>query len=114
MKELQISVHLKIHPGKLEEFKTIAAVCMKSVREKDTGTLQYDWFFNEDHSECKVREKYRDSDAVLEHIANLGERFGQLLSVSDFSAEVFGEPSETLLKATEGLDSKLYSFFQKI
>ncbi len=39
---------------------------MKSVREEDNGTLQYDWFFNEDHTECVVRERYRDSEAILQ------------------------------------------------
>lgn len=114
MKELQITARLNIHSGKLDEFNTIAAACMKNTREKDTGTLQYDWFYNQDQTICHVRERYRDSEALLEHIANLGANFGQLLSVVDFSAEVYGSPSEALVKATEGLDLTVYSFFQKI
>ena len=42
MNELQSIARLKIHPGKLEEFKRLAAKCMESVRTRDTGTLQYD------------------------------------------------------------------------
>ena len=114
MKELQITAKLRIHSGKLDEFKTLAAACMKSAREKDTGTMQYDWFFNSDQTACHVRERYRDSEALLEHIANLGATFGQVLTVADFSAEVYGSPSEELVKATEGLDLTVYSFFQKI
>ena len=32
-----------------------AASAMQSVREKDSGTLQYDWFFNNDETECVVK-----------------------------------------------------------
>ena len=111
MEEIQVSAHLSIHPGKLAEFKTVAEQCMKSVREKDTGTLQYDWFLNEDQTVCRVREKYRDSDAVLEHMGNLGETLGHLLTLVDMSLEVYGTPSEQLLMATEGMDIKWYSSF---
>src|SRR5215475_2877077 len=73
MNELQSIARLKIHPGKLEEFKRLAAKCMESVRTRDTGTLHYDWFFSSDYAECLVYERYRDSEALLERIANLGE-----------------------------------------
>ena len=112
MNELQITSRLKIHDGKLDRFKTLAQACLEGVRQKDKGILQYDWFFNEDHTECVVRERFVDSDAVLEHIANLGELLGAIWSVSDFSAEVCGTPSEELLKATESIDITVYSYFQ--
>jgi quinol monooxygenase YgiN len=76
MDAIQVTARLTIHDGKLEEFKELAAQCMRSVRERDPGTLQYDWFFNDTHTECVVRETYKDSGAVLEHIANLGATLG--------------------------------------
>ena len=112
MSELQITARLKIHDGQLDQFNMIAEACMKSVRENDSGTLQYDWFFNGDHTECVVRERYIDSDALLEHIGNLGETMGALLGVSDMSVEVFGTPSEKLVNATEGMDIAVYSYYQ--
>jgi quinol monooxygenase YgiN len=112
MNKIQVTASLMIHDGKLEEFKTIAQACIESVREKDKGTLQYDWFFNEDNTECVVREQYVDSNAVLEHIANLGETMGALLALADLSLEVYGRPSEELVKATEGMDIRVYSYFQ--
>jgi quinol monooxygenase YgiN len=73
MSEIEGIARLRIHPGKLEEFKALQMQCMAITRRKDTGTLQYDLFFNEDGSECIVHERYRDSAALLEHLANLGE-----------------------------------------
>jgi hypothetical protein len=52
--------------GKLEEFKGLAAQCMQSVRERDLGTLQYDWFFNDTHTECVARDTY---NALLREVS---------------------------------------------
>jgi quinol monooxygenase YgiN len=92
MSELQGIARLKIHDGKLEEFKRLAVMCMESVRTRDSGTLQYDWFFSGDHSECVVHERYRDSDALLEHVANLGDTMNALLQTCSISGEIYGTP----------------------
>ena len=47
-------------------------------------------------------------------MGNLVDTLGQLLSVSDLSLEVYGNPSEELMKATEGMDIKVYGWFQKL
>ncbi len=114
MSEIQVTASLKIHEGKLDEFKMVAAKCMNTVREKDSGTLQYDWFLSKNHSECHVIERYKNSDAALEHTGNLGEILGELLAVIDLSLIVYGEPSDKLKSAMEGLDIKYYSTLQKL
>jgi len=114
MSALQVTARLTIHDGKLAEFKEVAAACMQSVREKDSGTLQYDWFLNPDGTECVVRETYRDSDAVLEHVGNLGDTMGALLAVCDMDLEVYGSPSAELVAATTDLAPKVYSHVQSI
>jgi quinol monooxygenase YgiN len=115
MSEIQVIARLKIHDGKLEEFKRVAEKCVQSVRAKDSGTLQYDWFFSEDHSECVVLERYRDSKAALEHNANLGETLRELFETCSGSGEIFGTPSPELVE--EGLKrigAKIYSPYQSI
>jgi quinol monooxygenase YgiN len=87
----------KIHEGKLDEFKSLSAQAMEIVRTKDTGTLQYDTYFNDDQSECVVIERYRDSEAAIEHAANLRDLSEAVLAtVSVVHGEVLGEPSEEL------------------
>ncbi len=112
MKAIQLTARAAIHEGKLEEFKLLAAQCMRTVREKDSGTQQYDWFLNEAQTECVVRETYRDSEAVLEHISNLGATLGAILKVGDWTFEVFGSPSSELVAAAAGINPKFYSPFQ--
>ena len=67
------------------------------MRSKDTGTLRYDIYFNDDQSECVVLERYRDSEAAIEHAANLGELSAAVLAtVSVVHGELLGEPSADL------------------
>jgi hypothetical protein len=51
----------------------LSAQAMETARAKDTGTLQDEIYFRDDQSECIVLERYRDSEALAEHAANLGE-----------------------------------------
>jgi hypothetical protein len=46
---------------------------------------------------CIVFERYRDSEALIEHMANLGDLGGAILAtVSLVHGEVLGEPSAEL------------------
>jgi quinol monooxygenase YgiN len=87
----------RIHAGKLEEFERLSAQAMEIVKTKDTGTLQYDTYFNGDRSECIIIERYRDSEAAMEHAANLHEVSQAVLAtVSVVHGELLGEPSAEL------------------
>jgi quinol monooxygenase YgiN len=112
MNKLQITARLKIQNGNLEEVKRLANECLSLVRENEPGAIQYDWFLSENQDEFVVRETYEDSDALLAHLAIIGNVFPQLLSLVDFSAEIYGKPSEALLQATAGLNRKVYAYFQ--
>jgi hypothetical protein len=70
---------------------------MEIVRTKDSGTLQYDIYLNDDESECMVIERYRDSAALIEHAENLGDLSETILAtVSVVHGEVLGEVSTEL------------------
>src|SRR5207245_10705767 len=90
--ELQGIARFKFHEGKLEEFKRLAAQCMEIVRTKDTGTLQYDIYFNDDQSECIVHERYSDSEALIEHAAHLGDLTEAIVATGFVSGELLGGP----------------------
>jgi quinol monooxygenase YgiN len=95
--ELWGIARFKINDGKLEEFKRLSAQAREIVRTKDTGTLQYDMYFNDDQSECMVLERYRDSEAAMEHAANLGDLMDAIIAtVTVVHGEILGEPSAEL------------------
>ena len=97
MSELVGIARFKIHEGKLEEFKRLSAEAMEIVKTKDTGTLRYDTYFNDDESECVILEIYRDSQAAMEHAEHLAELSAEVLqTVSVVHGELLGEPNEEL------------------
>lgn len=112
MNHLQVTARLKIREGKINEFKDLAAQCLIAVKEREPGTMQYDWFFNDDNTEYVVRERYTDSGAVFAHLGNIGELLGKILQVADMSLEVFGNPSQELRAAIAAMNPKMYSFYQ--
>ena len=79
MSELWGIARFKFHEGKLEEFKRLSAQAMEIVRTKDTGTLQYDIYFNDDQSECIVLERYRTPRRPSSTLRTLATSSGQSL-----------------------------------
>jgi quinol monooxygenase YgiN len=109
--ELQGIARFKFHEGKLEEFKRLSAQCMEILRTKDTGTLQYDIYFNDDQSECIVHERYRDSEALIEHIAHLGDIMETILATGSVSGELLGKPSAELRAKMADSEVRLFTPF---
>ncbi|MCA6074895.1 putative quinol monooxygenase [Fulvivirga sedimenti] len=110
MTEIQVIAHLNIKPGKIDEFKTLAHSCIEMVKQKDKGTLQYDWYFNENNTVCIVHERYINAEAGLQHIANLGELVVALFELCDMSFDIFGSPTQELKNALEGMNITYYEF----
>jgi len=94
--ELQAIVRFRFHDGNVEEFKRLSAQCMKIVRAKDTGTLQYDTYFNDDETECIVIERFRDSDSLVQHGDNLAHLMDAIISTGSVTGELLGDPSAEL------------------
>ena len=96
MSELAGIAWFKFHEGDVDEFKRLSAQAMEIVRTKDTGTLQYDVYFNDDQSECVVLERFRDSDALLEHAQNLADVMEPIIATGSVSGMLLGDPSPEL------------------
>jgi quinol monooxygenase YgiN len=114
LSELYLIARFSIQPGKLDPFLDLARQCMNSTREKDSGTLQYDWFFDGDRAECIVLERYLDSSAILEHAANLGDLLADISAIGDPVFEIYGDPTDELVEATAALPFKFFRPFQSL
>jgi hypothetical protein len=93
----------------MEDFARAMNKCRSLVQQNEQDTnLLYDWFVR--GKECEVRETYRDSQAFLKHLDNVGGALGELLKHSTLSSlRVYGEPSEKLKEAVSGLNAEIYS-----
>ena len=110
MKLIKVRALFKINEGQLDAFKALKEQFISVVKEKEKGTLMYDWYINEDTMECAVLEDYADSNAVLEHAANTGELLQKLMEIGEISLEVYGNPNEELTKILENFGSRIFPF----
>ena len=113
MSKIQVSAKIKIPRGKIIEFKEAAADYINQVKEKDTRTLQADWFLSSDGTECEIREAYEDSEAVLKHQSNLPDLIMTIFGKfgTPYEVTIYGNPSTEVLESARagGLDVKLFS-----
>ena len=109
--ELLGIARFKIHKGNLEEFKRLSTQAMEIARTKDTGTLQYDIYINEEKSEAVVVERYKDSAALLEHLANNSHVAKQIFLTGSVEGELLGEPSPELKAMLAGSPVGLFTHF---
>ena len=118
MNKFEARAHLKVREGQLEGFKRQAAEMMRVTREKDTGTLAYDWFLSNDGTECEVHETYVDADALVEHALNVRDAravmFGEF--AYDHKMAFYGDPSPRLIALVNkiGVDAKLFTLLQTL
>ena len=118
MSQFEVRARLKVRDGKLEGFKKQAAEMMRLTREKDTGTLAYDWFLSKDGTQCEVREAYVDPDALVEHALNVREAREALFAgfAYDHKMAFYGDPSPRLVGLVDkfGVDVSWFAPFQAL
>jgi len=109
---------MKICDGQLEGFKRQAAEIMRVTREKDSGTLAYDWFLSQDGTECEVREAYVDADALVEHAMNVREARAAMFAefAYDHKMTFYGDPSPRLVALVNkvGVDVRWFAPLQAL
>jgi quinol monooxygenase YgiN len=114
MNRIQVTATFaNISSSNLAEFKKVAARALE-IAKSEPGVLQYDWFFDDTHTVCVVRETYQDSEALLAHIANMGEALNTLSELGGgCELEMFGDPSPLLVDVTAPIQRSIFrSCFQ--
>jgi quinol monooxygenase YgiN len=91
--------------GARDEYLRLSEQAMDYVRANEPGTLQYDLYLNDDQTECVFIERYRNSDAAMQHAANLGDLFAAVLATVEIvHGELLGEPSPELRANLAGVE----------
>lgn len=109
MKRLHIVARVKIAEGKLAELTKLAEQAVAMVREKEPGTLQYEWFLGADQANAVVLETFESSEALLIHFQNMATLIGQRELPGKMEMELLGDPSPELLHAAKAFAPGLYS-----
>jgi quinol monooxygenase YgiN len=114
MGELLGIARFRFHPGKVEEYKRLSAQAMDIVRAKESGTLEYAIYFNEDESEAVVIERFASSEALIEHGANMSEISAGVLATGTVEGELLGEPNAELRAKLTGPEPELFTPYMSL
>jgi quinol monooxygenase YgiN len=101
--QIQYAVHWKIHDGKLDDFKALAAEATALVEQNEPNMLGYHWYLNADETECTLIEQYPSTEHILVHLGNVGETLGKLLEIADIAINVYGTISDEARGALDPL-----------
>lgn len=109
MGPIRLRVVLTILPNRLAEFQEHVDRLVATVREKDRRTLEYDYYLEQHSQVCVVEGSFADSEATLEHTANVVHLLGRLAELCVASPpEVYGDPSIRLLALLAQLKPQIY------
>jgi quinol monooxygenase YgiN len=92
-----VSIHpyFKVHPGKLDEFKTLMRAFVAKT-ESEEGNLYYEFTINDGVVFC--REGYVGAEGALAHLTNVGDLIAEALKISDVLRLELHGPAEELEK----------------
>jgi quinol monooxygenase YgiN len=90
------------HEEKVEEFKRLCAEFMDIVRARDSGTLRFEIYLSDDESECIIYGRYRDSEALIDHGAHVGDIMQAIFATGSGFSALLGEPSAKLTAMMAG------------
>ncbi len=89
-------LELDVQAGREQDFRDLMKEMVAATERDEPGTLAYEWSTSDDGAKCHLFERYADSAATLQHLANFGEKFAarflEILSPTSFV--VYGAPSQ--------------------
>lgn len=90
-----ISPYFRVLDGKLDQFK---ALCVRFIEKTQTepGCLYYGFCFDGALAHC--REGYRNAEALLAHLDNVGAILGEALKIAEIVRLEIAGPEEELAK----------------
>lgn len=66
-------VELEVKPDQIGDLKEVAAEMVGLAEANEPGTLNYEYFYNEDAGVCHIYERYVDPSALQVHSATFPE-----------------------------------------
>lgn len=69
--KLEVIARLRVRPGQWAGFQAQVAEILRLTQDQDIETLRYDWFVNQDETECEVHEAYLSEDGLIQHNAHV-------------------------------------------
>ena len=108
----EATAHLKIRAGQLDAFKHQTAEIVRQISDSDDPPLRYDWFLNDDGTECEVQEAYADANSLLQHQQQIAPAKMKLFQecIEDHTMSFYGEMSPALAGALQAMGTHYTTF----
>jgi len=105
-------LRLSVKEGELESFRTLMGEMVESTKE-ESGTLAYEWFVSDDGGSVHIYERYADSDAVMAHLGNFGEKFADrfFAAIDPTGFDVYGDADANVREALGGMGANFMGPF---
>jgi quinol monooxygenase YgiN len=113
MTQIDTTLNVTVKEGRKEEFKRLGEEMSEAVENNEPGTKRYQFFLNDDQTQCVVNESYVNLEAALAHLKSVAS---QTILPKIFDAckinrfEVFGEINDDLMKALAQMGGVNYHF----
>ena len=105
---IRVNAEHAISDGKIDEFKKMAAEMIKKVEANEPNYLSYEWFLSDDESQCYIIGLFKDSEAMMAHLANIGEMMGPFSEIAPATRiELYGNLSDELRQAVAPFEANI-------
>jgi quinol monooxygenase YgiN len=109
MSKVYIFFKMKLNLGQEQDFKSYVRQLEQLVKEKCPRTLGYEWFLNEDETQCLAVETFVDSDALMFHADTVNDLAMKLFSTCEIQeVNLLGDPSEAVIARTSAYGAKVH------
>ncbi len=109
MSKLYINFKMALHAGEETAFKDYVRHLKELVREKCPNTIGYEWFLNENETQCVALETFTDSEALLFHADTVMELAMKLFATCDIlEVNLLGDPSPEVIERTSTYGAQVH------
>ena len=96
----------KVKDGELENMKKAIEAMVVATRTED-GAISYDFSLSDDDTTLHIYERYKDSEATLEHMKNVGNLLPAFIGCVDLEPiTIIGNCSNELKQAWEAFGAQ--------
>lgn len=111
--QVQYTTEFTIVDGKIEDFKKIMHSIIESVKEKEQDMSAYQVYLNAEENKAFIVEWFKNSEAILIHLANVGPLFPELLAIAPaVRLEVFGNLSAAAEEALKSIGAQIFKYHE--
>lgn len=112
-KQVQYTSEFTIGDGKIEAFKRIMHSIIGSVERNEQGVNGYQVYVGAEGNRAFIVEWFKNSEAILIHLANVGPLFPELLAIAPIvRLEVFGNLTKEAEDALRSIGAQIFTYHE--